>query len=122
MQYLVVICALFYLLSGHGCQMPESRGTAKQPGYHGGNETPYTIQRADDARRQRENEQAKTDFWNNYWHQKNVDRVNHQKAVRDQFRQQEIDAEYKARQMLIDKALQEFQKSLDNPQPKKKGW
>ncbi len=105
MQYLLVICVLFYLMSGHGCQMPETRQSAKQSGGHFKAET-----------------NARDAFWNNYWHNQNVDRVNQQKASRDLFRQQTLNAEYKARQMVIDKALQRFQQSLDNPEPKKKWW
>ncbi len=33
MQYLLIIGLLFYVLSGHGCQMPEQTGTRTKSGY-----------------------------------------------------------------------------------------
>ena len=94
MQYLVVICALFYLLSGHGCQMPESRGTVKQSSPIRRMPNPNEIYLGESGLAQ---------------------------DIRA-YREMQREAARKAYQMYLDKQLQDFQKSLDNPQPRKKGW
>ncbi len=115
---IAVICLIAYLYSSGKLTglMPES-APAKQSGNFFGSETPYTMQRAEDASRQRANSDARNQFWNSFWHNEHVKEQTEISERNAKRRQQAAAGEDRARQMFIDKALQRFQQSIDNPKP-----